>query len=135
MAFEEGPRFEGQQVVTPFSWRNWIARHRHWLIMLAGLFLLTYLLVAAWLFSPSEQRLPPGGLDGCLASADGRPLQAVVRVGEYKRTTYADGCFFFQALAPGSQVLIVETASGQVFTQTIQVISGQALTLGRITPP
>ncbi|MFZ5820888.1 MAG: carboxypeptidase-like regulatory domain-containing protein [Chloroflexota bacterium] len=135
MAFEESPRFDGQEGGVRSSWRNWIARNRRWLLALAVLFLLVDALAAAFLLSPPVSRQPPGGLDGCLADANGQPLQATVRVGEVARSTYADGCFFFPALEPGSQQMRVETASGETFTQTVQIVPGKALGLGTISLP
>ena len=73
----------------------------------------------------------PGGLDGCLYRPDGSPLVASVTIGEVERVTADDGCFFFPSLPLGEQEMIVET-SGDQWSQTVSIISGQATSLGEM---
>jgi hypothetical protein len=73
----------------------------------------------------------PGGMDGCLNSADGAPLTATLRVGDQFTVAGPDGCFYFAALPAGNQTLRVELPEG-VWQQPVTIYSNQATALGNL---
>jgi hypothetical protein len=132
MAFEESPRFEGNQVVSPRSLRGWLHQHQRHLIVAVAIFVIIDLIIAGYFAAQTFFQGPPGGLDGCIALTDGTPLMATIRVGEQVRSTYGDGCFFFDELPAGVQELVIETGAGASATWTVEIISEQAVGLGVI---
>jgi hypothetical protein len=135
MAFEESPRFNGNQVVTHLSTQGWIHKHRLVLMLLVVIFLILDGFLFYYRLVPAVQAGRPGGLDGCLVSANGEPLSAIVRVGQEASQTFEDGCFFFSELPPGAREITIEAVSGERMVQTVEIISGEAVGLGTVTVP
>ncbi len=133
---EDDPRFGEHKVRPRFSLIGWIAGHIRVLLAVAGVFAA---LSALYLFYTVNHSLlgglggQPGGLDGCVVSANGNPVPATVWVDNISRPTTADGCFFFARLSPGSYQLRIETAGKQVWSQTVDIQSGQAVGVQNIS--
>lgn len=135
MGFDQIPRYSGGTPITDLSMRGWLARNRHWLLMLTIGVVLLDVLMTVYSVAPLILSGPPGGLDGCILSASGQPVLAKVRVGDAARETYTDGCFFFSELPPGSNQVAVETTYGVVLIKDVEIISGEAVALGTINLP
>ena len=133
MAFEESPRLDGSPRASNRSVRGWIARHARLLMVLAALFLLADLLIAAYFYLPGMLKEPPGGLDGCLVGLDQSPIQATVKVGKITTAAGLDGCFFLPELPPGSQPVEITPATGDPLLLQVTILSGEAVSLGAIT--
>lgn len=132
MAFENSPILGEDGVVERRSLRAWLALHRRWLIILAALFLLA----DAWLIVQLVRPAAPGGLDGCVVTASGQPVvSAIIRAGQVERMTFADGCFFFPSLQPGTYQVSIATDGEVVWSQPVTIISGQAVGLETIRVP
>jgi hypothetical protein len=132
MAFEHGPEIGENGITEHRSLRGWLNRHERALDIFIGVLFIIIFFLASRVLYPSFLTSPPGGLDGCLTTSNGTPVSATVWVGNISRPTYADGCFFFPDLSPGMQQIRIETPSGQSSTQSVEVISGQAVGLGNI---
>ncbi len=132
MAFEHGPEIGDNGITEHRSLRGWITRHERALDIIIGILFIVILFLAGRVLYPSFFKSSPGGLDGCLTTSNGTPVSATVWVGDISRPTYADGCFFFPNLSPGVQQIRIETVSGQSSTQSVEIISGQAVGLGNI---
>jgi hypothetical protein len=88
--------------------------------------LLVYIIGRAAIPAPA-----PGGLDGCLRTADDAPLPATLRVGDQVVSSDPDGCFYFAAVPAGSLTLRAEMPAG-VWQQPVTIQSGQATALGNL---
>jgi hypothetical protein len=132
MAFEHGPEIGNNGITEHRSLRGWLTRHERALYVIIGGLSIIILFLAGKVLYPSLLTNPPGGLDGCLTTLNGTPVSATVWVGDISRPTYADGCFFFPNLSPGLQQVRIETVSGQSSTQSVEIVSGQAVGLGNI---
>jgi hypothetical protein len=135
MDFDQIPSYGAGKSITDTSPRGWLARNRRWLVALTICVVLLDILATAYYVAPAILASPPGGLDGCVVAADGTPAVATVRVGEAARQTYPDGCFFFAELPPGPGQLSVETSAGVVWTQEVEILSGEAVALGTVSLP
>jgi len=135
LAFEESPQLDGSQRSSGRSVRGWIARHARLLMVLAVLFLLADLLIAAFFYLPGMLKDPPGGLDGCLVGVDQSPIQATIQVGKATTATGPDGCFFFPELPPGPQSVEILPATGEPILMQVTILSGEAVLLGTMTVP
>ena len=134
MAFQNSPNFEDQTINNKFSVREWISRHARLVLVIVGLFITLDIILAAFLLIP-QQNTEPGGLDGCVISADGKPVSATVQVNNISKSTYEDGCFFFPSLPPGEHELTIQTAGGQTIMRSIIIVSREAVILGDIIIP
>jgi Carboxypeptidase regulatory-like domain len=131
---EDSPHFDEHGPSPHFSLTGWIARHIRFLLAIAGVF--AALSVLFLLYTVNHHSLPagqPGGLDGCVVSANGNPVPATVWVDKISRPTAADGCFFFAILSPGSHEFHVEAAGKQVWSQSVDIQSSQAVGLQNIS--
>jgi hypothetical protein len=106
MAFQNSPNFEDQTTNNKFSFKDWIGRHARPVLILLGGFFALDIILAAILLIPT-QNTEPGGLDGCVLSADGKPVSATVQVNNISKSTYEDGCFFFPNLPPGEHEMTI----------------------------
>ncbi|MCB9113219.1 MAG: hypothetical protein H6634_18390 [Anaerolineales bacterium] len=119
---------------TPPAARKWLVRYA-WIAVISflAIFLLSFslrLLVPSW--APDEV----GGLDGCVLTIQGSPAVGTVKVGnKTKKIPSDDGCFFFKSLQPGNHQVSIETANGVQMEQTVEIVSGEAVSLGLITVP
>ncbi len=134
MHSERSPGFDQPKPRMPRITTGWIKRHRRSLWALLAVIVVVDLLVLAVFLSPGMHE-EPGGLDGCVATTAGTPLQTTVQVGDQRRTTFADGCFFFAALPPGRHQLRIETATGAISAVAVTIKAGEASGLGVITVP
>lgn len=132
MAFEHGPEIGENGITEHRSLRGWLTRHERALDIIIGILFIVIFFLASRVLYPSFLTSSPGGLDGCLTTSNGAPVSATVWAGDISRPTYADGCFFFSDLSTGMQQIQIETASGQSSTQSVEIISGQAVSLGDI---
>jgi len=131
MAFQNSPNFEDQIINNKFSFRDWMGRHARLVLILLGVFIALDIILAAFLLVPT-QNTDPGGLDGCVLSADGKPISATVQVDDISKPTYEDGCFFFPSLPPGEHDMTIQTTSGKTIQRSIVIVSGEAVILGDI---
>ncbi len=130
---EDDPRFGEHNVRPRFSLIGWIVGHIRLLLAVAGVFVALSILFLFYTANHSPLGGQPGGLDGCVVSANGNPVPSTVRVDDISRPTTADGCFFFASLSPGLHQLRIETAGKQVWLQTVDIQSGQAVGLQNIS--
>ena len=130
---ENSPRFDEHDPGPRFSLAGWIARHIRFLLAIAGVFAVLGILFLLYTVNHSLPAVQPGGLDGCVVSANGNPVPATVWVDNISRPTTADGCFFFASLSPGSHQFRVEAAGKQAWSQTVDIQSGQAVGLQNIS--
>ncbi len=135
MAFEESPQLDGSERKSNRAVRGWIARHARLLLVLAALFLLAEVLVAAYFYLTGVLKEPPGGVDGCLVGLDQSPVQATIKVGNITTTSSSDGCFFLPELSPGPQTVEIMPSKGEPFIIMITIISAEAVSFGTITVP
>ena len=108
---------------------------RIWLAVLAGALTVILVYVSVQAVGLSWSPTQPGGMDGCVVNAQGRPVTGTVWVDEVSKSISDDGCFFFKRLAPGSHELKIETVYGPVMEQSFEVVSGEANSLGVLTVP
>ena len=108
---------------------------RIWLAVLTGVLTVILLYVSVQAVGSSWSPMKPGGMDGCVVNAQGRPVAGMVWVDEVSKSISDDGCFFFKHLAPGSHELKIETVYGPVMEQSFVVVSGEANSLGILTVP
>jgi len=131
MSFENSPQLNNPtKPVRTFS--GWVYRLRPVLLAVAGLMVVFDILFVAYQISPESFHALPGGLDGCLVTGSGAPVAATVSVDGLSRTTFEDGCFFFAILSPGEHQFQVETQAGIVYSQTVTILSDEAVGLGVI---
>jgi len=131
MTFENSPKLKNpSKPVRTFS--GWIYTLRPVLITLSVLLVIFDILFLADKIAPEKFISPPGGMDGCLVTSSGAPVSATVWVDNISRPTYEDGCFFFAALKAGKHQFQVQTAAGIVYTQSVDILSDQAVALGTI---
>jgi hypothetical protein len=135
MDFDQIPTYGAGKPLTDTSWRGRLKRNRGWLLLLVTVIILADALAAVRIFAPEVFYGSPGGLDGCIVSNAGAPVQATVTMNGIARQTYADGCFFFPELNPGVGSLTVETSAGVVLTMGVEIVSGEAVELGIVSLP
>jgi hypothetical protein len=133
MAFEQSPEFGDGGIKSRQSLRDWLMQHERGLYTITGILLVLVAAMTARIFGVSITE--PGGLDGCVVTAAGEPAQGTVQVGLLQSPLYENGCFFFAELAPGVHEVLVQTADGIAFSQSVTIVSGQAVELGAITLP
>ncbi|MBN1267045.1 MAG: hypothetical protein JXA25_16255 [Anaerolineales bacterium] len=76
-----------------------------------------------------------GGIDGCIQTDTGLPVQAEVQINGVSKQTYSDGCFFFADVLPGKHTMYIQIPGRSEWTIPVQVLSGQAAALGTLTAP
>jgi len=130
MFFENSPKLGEDNPSARLSFLGWASRHMRFLIGIIGVMVLVDFSLAVYSLS---FRQPPGGLDGCVQSTNGSPLQVIVQVDDEERPTYADGCFFFPALAPGPHHLSIKIDDKPAWEREVQIVSGQANALETVT--
>jgi len=130
---EDDPRFGEHNVRPRFSLIGWIAGHIRLLLVVVGVFAALSILFLFYTANRSLVGEQPGGLDGCVVGVNGNPVPSTVWVDNTSRPTTADGCFFFARLSPGSHQLRIETSGKQVWLQTVDIQSGQAVGLQNIS--
>lgn len=134
MPLENSPKIQPRLPIT-FDLRAWVRRHRR-ILFGAGMVLLALNLgVLALRATPTITALPPGGVDGCIKSANQQPVSATIWADTLTRRTFSDGCFFFAQLAPGEHTLRVVTDGGAEWAQPVTIKSGQAVGLGNVYVP
>jgi hypothetical protein len=133
MAFEQNPEFRDGGIKVRQSWRELLTKNERVLYAVTGILLVIVLVLslrALGVFSGES-----GGLDGCVVNTSGEPMTATAQTEKTQRSTAADGCFFFSELTPGKHELIIEVADGSIVKQAVEIVSGQAVGLGKITMP
>jgi hypothetical protein len=135
MAFSESPRLEEGEIVSRPSLGGWIKKHRLFLYLSIAVLLLVDVFVIIYSANPAAFQKPPGGLDGCIMTPDGQPATGSIHVDEIVRPIYLDGCFFFPSLSPGEHLFTVETPNGVFLYREVDIVSGEALSLGTLNLP
>jgi hypothetical protein len=133
MAFEQSPKFGDGGIKSRQSLRDWLIKNERVLYVVTGILLVVVLVLSLHVLGVFSGE--PGGLDGCIVNAAGKPITGTAQVDNIQRLTSADGCFFFVVLTPGKHELIIEASGGLVIKQAVKIISGQAVGLGTITMP
>ncbi len=130
MSFENSPSFDDLEKIKPEKKKpfpHWLRR----MLLIAVAVLGSGILLFSGIKLGARASIPPGGLDGCLVNAAGNPVVAEVSFGDQSTESFEDGCFFFYELAAGNGELIIRHGGeDQVFP--VEIISGQAVTLGEI---
>lgn len=101
-------------------------------IAVISFFLIFFLSLTVRLVGSSWASGQVGGLDGCILTARGNPVAGTVQVGEKSKDIPSDGCFFFKSLKPGDHQISIETVNGRRVEQSVEIISGEAVSLGQI---
>lgn len=114
---------------------KWLVRHRRAVLIVVGLFVVIDVVLLGYFFSLERTVSEPGGLDGCVVGVDGDPVTATVQIASLERMTYADGCFFFAAVSPGTHDVTVITDTSELVVPGVEVITGQAITIGTVQMP
>jgi hypothetical protein len=135
MAFEQNPEFKDGGIKSHQSLREWLTKNERMLFVVTNILVVIVLALSVNVIGSSLFWGKPGGLDGCIVNAAGEPVTGTTQVEKTQRSTFADGCFFFAELSPGKHELTIKTSGGSVTSQMVEIISGQAVALGKITIP
>ena len=133
MTFENSPSLDAYITSGKKPPHLNVVKIRVILYSVIGLLAIILIGVVFFYLATRPTELPVGGLDGCVVSTDGVPLVSMVEVGKHSKPTLSDGCFFIAAIPPGEYQINIKPSLGGEWTQTIQIISGQAVALGEIT--